>query len=204
MNTDNSQAAKNMIRSHDEMSGKQWGYTSYDVNVLSNQVEGQATMNLNDQLNLTFQGKYGYQEGHHRERLDLTYYPDQSSYTGFYGAVEDSTGAQGVYGAAGVAFKVFSINGQLGWGTKGIDACVARDVPLVGQVYFYGRYCRQGKTNYYDARVGYHLSTGEGNQKISFDPTCGINEDGPTCGVNIHGGVNVKESTLFDNIMPKQ
>jgi hypothetical protein len=201
-------AAKKMIRGHDEMSGKEAGYLNYDWNVLSNQTEGEVPINLNDKFQATLIGKYAYGEtkadeaNHYRARMDLSYYPFQDSYTGFYAGVENSTGAKGTFGAAGIKTRLFSLDTQLGWGSKGIDACVARDVPLVGNVYFYGRYCRQGNTNYYDARLGYHLIQNEGDHKINIDPTCGINEDGPMCGINIHGGTKIKTPDLFKNIKP--
>ena len=201
-------AARKLIGGHEEMGGKESGYAGLDINVLSNQVEGEIPINLNDKVQATIIGKYAYgntkedEENHTRARVDLTYYPWQDSYTGVYAGVEDSTGSKGVFGAAGVKFRLFSLDTQVGWGSKGVDACVARDVPLIGQVYFYGRFCRQGLTNYYDARVGYHLIKNEGDHKINIDPTCGVNEDGPNCGINIHGGVNLKKPGLFDNIKP--
>ncbi|MEY4616236.1 MAG: hypothetical protein RJB66_1196 [Pseudomonadota bacterium] len=202
------EAAKKLVRGHDEMSGKEGGYLNYDINVLSNQTEGEIPVNINDKLQATLIGKYAYgnteadEDNHTRARLDLSYYPFQDSYTGLYAGVEDSTGAKGTFGAAGIKTRLFSLETQLGWGSKGIDACVARDVPLVGHVYFYGRYCRQGNTNYYDARVGYHLIQNEGDHKINIDPTCGVNEDGPMCGINIHGGTKIKTPDLFKNIKP--
>lgn len=198
--------ARELITAHPEMGGKSAGYMSYEITPMTNQTEGKATINLNDKASATFSGKYGYKDGDNRKRLDLSYHPNLGSYWGVYGAVEDmkSSRDQGLYGAAGVTFKVFSVDGNLGYGTKGIDACVSRDIPLIGKVYFYGRYCRQGRSDYYDAALGYHIQVKEGGGPINIDPVCGLNEDGVMCGVKIHGSTEVKKPRLFEDLQSEQ
>lgn len=196
---------ENIIKMHDEMSGKDGGYYSFDTNIMSNHGEGKAKMNINDKWGMEFIGKYNPNDGEHRERGEILYYPDQTSGVALYGATEESTGAKGVYGAAGIKFKApLLIDTQIGYGTKGIDACVAKDVPLVGNVYAFGDWCLEGSKQYYNTGVGYRL-TNPANSNIGVDATGGLNEDGPYIGIKVHGSGKAPDAThLFDDLIPSK